>query len=96
MPLDAAVRRRWFGALFVVLALAMLITGQTVLSGRLNPLAFMLYWLVCVGLTGLAMVLAIRDLRALQRRNLEEQRRLFQATLEQAANEARAKGRVKK
>jgi hypothetical protein len=96
MGLDAAVRGRWLGALFVALALAMLIAGQTVLSERLSPLEFMVYWLVCAVLTGLAMVAALRDLRALQRRNLEEQRRLFHATLEQAANEARAKGRIKK
>jgi hypothetical protein len=91
MALDATARRRGFGALFVTVALAMLIAGQTVLSGRLNPLEFMVYWLVCLLLTGAAIVTALRDLRALQRRNLHEQRCLFHATLEQIANEARTK-----
>jgi hypothetical protein len=93
MALDATARRRVVGALFVAGALAMLIAGQTVLSGRLGPWAFMLYWLACLALTGGAIVVAFRDLRAIQRRNLEEQRRLFQATLEQVANDARTKGR---
>jgi hypothetical protein len=91
MASDATARRRGFGALLVAVALAMLIAGQTVLSGRLNPLEFMVYWLVCLLLTGAAIVAAFLDLRALQRRNLHEQRRLFQATLEQIANEARTK-----
>jgi type VI protein secretion system component VasK len=91
MSLDVSVRRRWFGTLAVALALVMLVAGLTVLSGRLGPLAFSLYWLLCLLATALAIVVAFRDLRALQRRNLEEQRRLFEATLEQIADEARTK-----
>jgi peptidoglycan/LPS O-acetylase OafA/YrhL len=93
MALDATARRRWFGALVLAVALAMLIAGQTVLRGRLNALEFMFYWLVCLVLTALAIVVALRDLRALRRRNLEEQRNLFQATLKQIATEARARPR---
>ena len=93
MALDATARRRLFGALVLALALAMLIAGETVLRGRLNALEFMFYWLVCLVLTGLAIVVALRDLRALRRRNLEEQRNLFQATLKQIATEARARPR---
>jgi type VI protein secretion system component VasK len=91
MASDVTARRRWFGALLVAVAMAMLIAGQTLLSERLDPLEFMVYWLVCLGLTGWAMVVAFRDLRALRRRNLEEQRHLFHATLEQIAHEARTK-----
>jgi type VI protein secretion system component VasK len=91
MALDVTARRRWFGALLVAAALAMLIAGQTVLSERLGPLEFMVYWLICLALTAVAIVVAFRDLRALQRQNLREQRHLFQATLEQIANEARTK-----
>ena len=69
----------------------MLIAGLTVLSGRLGPLEFSLYWLGCLLATGLAIVAAFRELRALQRQSLEEQHRLFQATLEQIAREARTK-----
>jgi len=93
MALDVTARRRWFGALLVAVALAMLIAGQTMLSERLAPLEFMVYWLVCLVLTAVAIVVAFRDLRALQRQNLHEQRRLFHATLEQIANEARTKAR---
>ncbi len=91
MRLDISVRRRCFGALAVALALAMVIAGLTVLSGRLGPLEFALYWLVCALSTGLGIVAAFRDLRALQRQNLEEQQRLFKATLDQIADEARTR-----
>jgi type VI protein secretion system component VasK len=91
MPLDVTSRRRWFGALVVAAALAMLVAGQTILRGRLNPLEFMVYWLLCLALTVLAIVAALRDLRALRRQNLEEQRHLFHATLEQIASEASTK-----
>jgi protein-S-isoprenylcysteine O-methyltransferase Ste14 len=91
MALDVTARRRWFGALLVAVALAMLIAGQTMLSERLDPAEFIVYWLVCLVLTGLAIVVAFRDLRAIQRQNLQEQRHLFHATLEQIANEARTK-----
>jgi hypothetical protein len=69
----------------------MLIAGQTVLSGRLSPWGFLVYWLICGVLTGAAMVVAIRDLRAIRRRNIEEQRRLFHTTLEQIAQDARVR-----
>ena len=63
MALDVTVRRRWFGALVVAVALAMLVAGQTILCGRLKPVEFVVYWLVCLVLTGLAIVAAFRDLR---------------------------------
>jgi hypothetical protein len=91
MALDAAARRRLAGGLLVALALAMLVAGQTVLSGRLSPVEFMVYWLVCLLLTGAAIVAAFLDLRAIQRRNLREQRLLFHSTLEQIASQAKAK-----
>jgi len=91
MALDVTVRRRWFGALVVAVALAMLVAGQTILCGRLKPVEFVVYWLVCLVLTGLAIVAAFRDLRALQRQHLEEQRHLFQATLERIADECATK-----
>lgn len=93
MVLDATGRRRWIGALVLAVALAMLVGGETVLKGRLVERQSMLYWLVCLVLTGMAILVAFRDLRALQRRHLEEQRALFQATLKEITDDAHANGR---
>jgi len=91
MALNATVRRRWFGAVALLAALAMLICGQTVLKGRLGDLAFITYWLVCFGLTGLAIVVAFLDARALRRRTRQEQRDLFESTLKEVESEARTR-----
>ena len=64
MAFDATARRRWIGALVLLAALGMVIGGETVLSGKLGNLAFIFYWLVCFGLTGLAILIAILDILA--------------------------------
>jgi hypothetical protein len=91
MALNATARRRWFGALILLTALAMLICGQTVLLGRLGAVAFVAYWLLCFVLTGLAVLVAFLDARALQRRTRQEQRDLFAATLKDIETEAKTK-----
>ena len=93
MALDATTRRRRFGALVLLAALGMLIGGETVLKGKLDGLAFIIYWLVCFGFTGLAIVIAILDARALQHRIHQEQHDLFDTTLKQIETEAKAKPR---
>ncbi|HWX18979.1 MAG TPA: hypothetical protein VN578_03630 [Candidatus Binatia bacterium] len=93
MGLDATVRRRWVGALALLAALVMLVAGQTVLEGRLTPVAFLVYWLVCVILTGLAIFVAFADVRALAYRTHREQRDLLQNTLKEIETEARRKAR---
>ena len=93
MALDATARRRWFGALVLLAALAMLICGQTVLKAKLQGLAFLLYWLACFALTGLAVLIALLDVRALQRRIRQEHRDLFATTLTEIESQAKAKPR---
>lgn len=75
-------RRRWFGILFLILAGGMLIWGETVFRSRLRGVAFIAYWLVCFVFVMLAMVTALLDLRAMRRRTRDQQRDLFQQTLE--------------
>jgi membrane protein implicated in regulation of membrane protease activity len=89
MAIDATTRRRWFGAVALLAALAMLICGETVLKGKLADLTFIAYWLVCLALTGLAIVVAFLDARALRRRTLQEQRDLFKTTLKEIQSRAR-------
>jgi membrane protein implicated in regulation of membrane protease activity len=89
MAIDATTRRRWFGAVALLAALAMLICGETVLKAKLADLTFIAYWLVCLALTGVAVVVAFMDARALQRRTLQEQRDLFKTTLKEIQSRAR-------
>lgn len=93
MGLDANARRRWLGALVLAAALAMLILGLTVLWGRLANMAFLVYWLVCVVLTGLAMAVAFMDARALREHSRREQRALLEHTLKDIVTDARTKPR---
>ena len=91
MGLDATARRRWLGGVALVAALAMLISGETILKGRLKEIGFLVYWLVCFVFTGVAIVIAFLDARAVQSRTRREQRDLFETTLRQIENEARGK-----
>jgi membrane protein implicated in regulation of membrane protease activity len=93
MALDATARRRWFGAIVLVVALAMLICGETVLKENLRKLTFICYWLVCFGFTSLAIVVAFLDARALQRRTSQEQRDLFEVTLKEIETDATTRPR---
>jgi membrane protein implicated in regulation of membrane protease activity len=91
MAIDATTRRRWFGAVVLLAALAMLICGETVLKGKLGDLTFIAYWLVGLAFTGLAVVVAFLDARALQRRTRQEQRDLFETTLKEVQSKIRTK-----
>ena len=71
--LDA--RRRWFGALFLILSLGLLIWGTTLLSDYLQhrPMLFIAYWGACAFLTGLAMINALLDMIIMRKRTRDEQ-----------------------
>ncbi len=93
MALNATTRRRWLGALALLAAVGMLIGGETVLEGKLGGLVFVFYWLVCFALTGLAILIAFLDARALQSRTRREERDLFAATLKEIETEAKTRPR---
>ena len=92
--MDATAGRRWFGAVVLAGALAMLVLGQTVLRDRLKDLEYLFYWIGCFGLTGLAVLVALWDVRALRRRSRQAERALLQSTLQQI--EAQALDRQRK
>ena len=89
MGLDAVSRRRIVGCIFLTVAVLLLAAGETVLSGRLSGVGFVLYWMVCFICTGLAMVVAYLDLRAVQRQTREEQRELVKDTLKEIETDAK-------
>jgi hypothetical protein len=66
----------------LLLAVGMLIWGQTVLKTRLTGLSFVFYWLLCLLLTFLALATALVDLRLVRRRLRQEQKDLIQKTIE--------------
>jgi hypothetical protein len=78
-------RRRWLGAVFLLTALAMLVAGETVLGKHLHGLGFVLFWLVCLLFTSLAMLVAFWDAAVTRRRVREEQRVFLEDTLREIA-----------
>lgn len=60
----------------------MLIWGQTVLQPHLGKgLGFLLYWLICISFTGLAVLTALLDVLAIRRRIRDQQRDLIERAL---------------
>ena len=83
MNFNAKARRRWLGALFLLAAILMLVTGETSPGKRLEGVAFIVYWLACFGFAALAMLVAILDARALRRDIRAEQQALLQDALKE-------------
>lgn len=55
----------------------MLIWGQTVFRSRLTGLGYIAYWMGCLFLTCLALLVALIDARVMRRRIQDEQQRLL-------------------
>ena len=84
-------RRRWFGAICLASAIAMLIAGETVLKDRLQPLAFVSYWSACFILTALAACTAVFDASSLRAEQREKQRALIENALQEIEREKRSR-----
>ena len=69
----------------------MLIAGETVLQGRLENVNYLLYWLLCLLLTTVAIIIAFLDARALRRQTREEARDLLQSTLKEIETDAKSR-----
>ncbi len=80
MNWNAKARRRWFGALCLLTAIAMLIAGETLLDEHLGGIWFVGYWFACFMFTILAICAAMLDARALRREIREEQNDLLKST----------------
>jgi 4-hydroxybenzoate polyprenyltransferase len=80
--LNPKTLRRGFGTICLLVAIGMLVVGETVIEGKLSPTAFLVYWLVCLGFTIMAIITAVADMRALRRETREEQRAMLEHTLQ--------------
>lgn len=81
------LRRRALSAVFLLAALGMLLAGETLLKARLGaePVTFLIYWMGCFALVGLAFLMAVLELAVMRRRARAEQRELLESTLRQMA-----------
>ena len=78
-PVDA--RRRSYGTFFLVVAVGLLIWGQTLLKPHPIGVAFILYWLACFGAIGLTIGIALWDLRVVRARWRRQQEELVKRTM---------------
>ncbi|MBI3848664.1 MAG: hypothetical protein HY298_00005 [Verrucomicrobia bacterium] len=81
MAKSVYTRRRQFGTACLTGAAAMLILGQTLLSGYLDGMGFILYWFACLVLTVLTLLAALLDVQAVRRHAQEQQRDLVRDAL---------------
>jgi hypothetical protein len=93
MGLDATRRRRRLGSLMLLVAVSMLVGGQTILKNRLKDFSFLLYWFFCFLFTAAAIFVAYMDMVAVQRRSRREARELLDATLTDIQKDAQKKPR---
>ena len=91
MKMSGQARRRWFGGIVLGIALLMLILGETALKYRLRASMFVFYWAVCFVLTLLAVLVAFKDIKEVQRNVGREQKELLDGTLSKIEREARRK-----
>ncbi len=69
------------GMVFLIIALLMLILGETVLRQSLGKVPFVLYWMLCFLFTGLAILFAFLDVAGVQRQARAQQRELLEKTI---------------
>jgi hypothetical protein len=91
MSLNPRARRRWFGGLCLLVAVGMLVTGETVLQGRLSPAGSLIYWIACFIVTALAAMAALLDAARVRAESRQEQRALFEEALRRIESEKRAR-----
>ena len=89
---DSATRR-WLGAVCLLIAIGMLVADEYFFRGRLGGMAALAYWFVCFVFTVLAICAAFLDVRALRRTTRDEQRALFQDTLQDISREKAGKSK---
>jgi hypothetical protein len=93
MDNNTVIPHRKRGMIFLAVAVVMLVLGETLLRHSLSNVAFVLYWLVCLVCTALAILFAFLDVTGIQRQAREEQRELLEKTIQQIARQKQEKTR---
>jgi uncharacterized membrane protein len=76
---------RWLASIFLTAAVGMVVAGESLLKSRLQAESFIYYWLVCIVLTFLTMVVALVDFWMVRRRLHREQKQLVADALKAIA-----------
>ena len=77
--------------IFLIVAVAMLILGETLLRSSLTKVSFILYWMGCFIVTGLAIIFAFLDVAGVQKQAREQQRELLEKTIQEIARQKEVK-----
>lgn len=80
-------RRRKLGAVFLLISIAMLIAGETILKSRLAGIPFLIYWMGCFLCTSLAIFVALIDMIRVRAESREAQRDLIESTVREVESE---------
>lgn len=91
MTSETDIPHRKRGMVFLIIALLMLILGETVLRQSLSEVLFVLYWLVCFVFTGLAILFAFLDVASVQRQARARQRELLEKTIGEIVRQKEAR-----
>lgn len=91
MDSNGFLPQRKRGLIFLILAVVMLILGETVLRNSLGKVPFLFYWMGCFVFTGLAILFSFLDVFGVQRQAREEQRELLEKTIQEIARQKEAK-----
>ncbi|MCU0770549.1 MAG: hypothetical protein MUE94_02100 [Verrucomicrobia bacterium] len=78
---SADIRRRWWGVVCLGGAILMVVWGNFFIPQSWPPEGQMVFWLICLGFTLAAILVACTDLVALRRQTRAERRALFEQTL---------------
>jgi hypothetical protein len=89
-------RRRWFGLFFLLMAVGMVIWGQTWLRPHLQGGVYVVYWCICLAWTILALGTAVIDARATRRELREQQMDLLRDTFSPKDGGKRASSSAKR
>jgi hypothetical protein len=91
MGFGGVVRRRLFGLVVLGTAVLLLVLGLTVLRTSLQGVYYLLYWLVCMALTAVAVGVALADARATRTELRKLNRELIEQTVKEIQEEAKAR-----
>jgi hypothetical protein len=91
MESNTDIPHRKRGMTFLIISVVMLLLGETVFRSSLSKIPFIIYWMVCFVITGMAILFSFLDVVGVQRRAREQQRELLEKTIEEIARQKEAK-----
>jgi hypothetical protein len=87
MSRPVQIHYRRLSIIFLTAAGVMVILGETVLQNRLERAGLILFCLACFACTMFAILMALLDLAALQRRARQQQRELLENTFQEVVRQ---------